>query len=91
MSEPEMVVQLSEQLYKALISPNGLRRRIIKLIFPEICSVADMLRAYYWKDPCPNCGSINTESGTIEQSVYGYRWCRACRKHYHPAKEQKLS
>lgn len=40
--------EIIEQVYQALMKPKGLRFKILKWLYPEIVSVADRLREYYW-------------------------------------------
>lgn len=38
----------TDKLYTVLMKPKGLRKRLLKLLFPELRDVADDLRRCYW-------------------------------------------
>ena len=40
--------EATDDLYQVLMKPKGLRRRLLKWLFPEITKVADSLRKCYW-------------------------------------------
>ncbi len=47
----EAVKEVSEALFQATVAPSRFRRRLIKLLFPEIMSVLDLAREkIFWAD-----------------------------------------
>lgn len=62
-------------LEEALNKPKRWRRRLIRLIFPEIVDIAVSLGHYYMHERCSVCGSIDLESrGGIDSN----RYCNKC-------------
>lgn len=41
--------KIIDDLYDALIKPKGIKFRLLKLFFPEIRKIADVVRKTYWE------------------------------------------
>lgn len=66
--------KLLDDLYRVLLRPKGLRLKLLKLIYPEICKLGDSLREYFWADKCPRCGTTDVEKGSLDSN----RYCNRC-------------
>ncbi len=40
----------TNELYRVLVKPKGLRQRLLKWLYPELRKVADSLRECYWSN-----------------------------------------
>jgi len=45
----EKIKIVRDELFRALNAPGKFRLKIIKIIFPEMIKVAEVLRNYYWQ------------------------------------------
>ncbi len=63
-----------EKFWGAASKLGGIRKWIIKFIFPEFSSLADAIREYYWAEKCPSCGTTDIERAGLDSN----RYCNRC-------------
>jgi len=44
----------TNELFKVLIKPKGLRQRLLRWLYPELMAVIDSLRKCYWSEDTKN-------------------------------------
>jgi len=61
----DQVLPVMDLVHKALISPGRFRRRIIKLVFPEVVGLAGAVKDFYWN------ADVNFETDIVERVLGG--------------------